>query len=559
MTTAAAAGVRAVSRHAVLTNVLRGIALAAIVAGIVLRFSALDLKLFSYDEATTSLRTAGYTLTDYYGNAFGGEAVPNSAFLAYQHVTPAKSAADAVRSLAVEDPQHPPLYYLLERGWSQIFGNSVTQRRVVSAIAGTLLLGAAFWLALELFGSRDAGLIAASLLAVSPFFVIYSQQAREYALWGLCIAVATALLVRAVRGGPAAWIWYAVAAALALYSDLISVYVLAAHAVYVAILAARERSPRLAVRFAIAGAAALALFSPWLLAVYRGRTLLTNNDYLGAALPAKVFALKWIFNIGAVFFDLDYRHVAFAALLLPLFALVLLAFGVMTKTAPMRTWVLVYVLAAVTTAAFLVPDILHHESRSTVARYLVPAWLAMELAVAYLLAFGLQVTQPHARRVGVVITFAALVICGLVSVAADARSETSWAEGKSIAGLGPISRIINATPQSTVVYIADPARFDFASLALSNELGPAVRVQQWVFGRRPDRISTAPGTFVLDPTPRIVAALAHSGIALRAVYVDADSSPAAIRELRAQTAAVRRSQGEDLAGLSLWSVSASRR
>jgi uncharacterized membrane protein len=558
MTTAAAANFRAVSHDSALSNVVRAIALAAIVAGVLLRFSGLDHKLFSYDEATTSLRTAGFTLSDYYGEAFSGRIVANSSCLVYQHVTPAKCAADAVRSLAGEDPQHPPLYYLLERSWSQAFGNSVAARRIVSAIAGTLLLGAAFWLALELFGSIDAGLIAAALLAVSPFFVIYSQQAREYALWGLCVAVATAFLVRALRGGTANWAWYALSAALGLYSDLIFVYVLAAHALYVAIVAIRERKAQFAVRYAIAGAAALAAFAPWLVAVYRGRDLLTNNDYLGAALPATVFALKWIFNTGAVFFDLDYQHVTLAVLLVPLFALVLFAFGVMAKTTPVRIWGLVFVLAGSTAVAFLVPDLLRHESRSTVARYLLPTWLALELAVAYLLAYGLQSAQMFSCRLAAALAFGALVVCGVASVTADARSETSWAEGKSIAGLGPISRIVNSTPRPTVVYISDPGRFDFASLALSNELRPDVGVQQLFLVRGLDRISTSPGTFVLDPTSRVIAALAQSGIALRAVYVDDDASPAAIRDLRAQTAAVRRSQGENVSGLSLWSVSRSR-
>jgi uncharacterized membrane protein len=560
MTAAAAANVRTVSRDSVLTNAVRALALAAIVAGLLLRFTGLDHKLFSYDEATTSLRTAGYTLGDYYGGAFSGRVVPNATFSIYQAVTPAKSGADMVRSLAVEDPQHPPLYYAFERGWSQVFGNSVGARRIVSAIAGTLLLGAAFWLALELFGSLDAGLIVAALLAVSPFFVIYSQQAREYALWGLCIAVSTALLLRALRGRTIDWIWYALAAVLGLYSDLIFLYVLVAHALYVAILAVRNRKPLPAIRFACAAIAGLAAFSPWLLATYRGRALLTNNDYLGAALPAKVFALKWIFNIGAVFFDLDYQHAELAVVLLPLFALLVFAFAVMIKTMPVRIWALIVVLAATTALAFLAPDLLRHESRSTVARYLLPAWLALELAVAAVLAYGLLSTQSYARRLTAALAFCALTLAGVASVSADAGSETSWAEGKSIAGLGPIARIINAAPHPTVVYISDPARFDFASLALSNELRPDAGMQQLYLAHGVNRISTAPGTFVLDPTPRVIAALARAGIVLRAVYTsNDDAAPAAIASLRAQTAAVRRSQGEDVTGLSLWSVSRSGR
>ena len=535
------------------------LALAVIVAGIALRFSGLDRKLYSYDEATTSLRTAGYTLSDYYGGAFDGRVVKNSSFLAYQHVTGAKDADAAVRSLAVEDPQHPPLYYLLERAWSRAFGDTVAQRRAVSAIAGTLLLGAAFWLCVELFESIDAGLIGAALMAVSPFFVIYSQQAREYALWGLCIAVASACLLRAIRGETLSWLWYGAAVALGLYTDLIFAYVLAGHALYVAVIAVRERTMRPAVRFAIASAAALAVYAPWLLAVYRGRDLLTNNDYLGAALPAKIFLLKWAFNAGAVFFDLDYEHVASAVLLVPIFALVIAAFVALAKNSPPRVWVLIYTLAATTTLAFLVPDLLRHESRSTVARYLLPAWLAAELAVAYLLAGGLKNAMPFSRRLTSLIAFVALVLCGLASVSADARGETSWAEGKSIAGLGPIARIVNAAPQPTVVYIADPARFDFASLALSNELRPDAGIQQFVFGRTRVSIAGTPGTFVLDPTARVRDALTKSGLVLTQVYADGDAGPAAIRDLRAQTAAVRRDQGENVSGLALWSATRSMR
>ncbi len=357
-----------------------------------------------------------------------------------------------------------------------------------------------------------------------------------------------------MRGEALSWLGYAAAAALGLYADLIFVYVLAGHALYVAAVAVHERTVRPAVRFAIAAAAALAAYAPWLLAVYRGRSLLTNNDYLGAALPAKIFALKWIFNTGAVFFDLDYQHVAAAVLLVPIFALVLAAFVALAKYAPARVWVPVYALGATTALAFLVPDLMRHESRSTVARYLLPAWLAIELAVAYLLAGGLQNARPLPRRLMSLLAFGALAVCGLASVSADARGETSWAEGKSIAGLGPISRILNAAAHPTVVYIADPARFDFASLALSNELRPDAGVQQFVFGRSRARVAGTPGTFVLDPTPRVRAALVQSGLVLRQVYADDDTGPTAIRDLRVQTALLRRDQGEDVSGLSLWSA-----
>jgi uncharacterized membrane protein len=559
MADVAAMGSGSASRESVLTSCVRAVAIAAILAGIFLRFSGLDRKLFSYDEATTSIRTAGYTLEDYDRNAFDGRVVKNAAFLTYQHADGTKTAADAVRSLALEDPQHPPLYYLLERGSTIAFGDSVAARRIVSATAGTLMLGAVFWLCVELFGSMEIGIIAAALLAVSPFFIIYSQQAREYTVWGLCICVATALLARAMRRKDAAsWAWYAVAAALGLYSDLIFAYVLVAHAVYVVIIAWRERTWRAALGFALAGAAAVAAFAPWLLAVYRGRDLLTNNDYLGVPLPAKVFALKWAFNAGATFFDLEYQHVALGILLLPIFALVLYALVALVRETPVRIWLLVVLLGATTALAFLLPDIARHESRSTVARYLLPTWLAIELAVAYVFAGWLQPAVPPVRRLSSALALTALLTCGLVCGVVDARAETTWAEGKSIAGLGPISRIINAAPQPTLVYIADPQRFDFASLALSNELGGDVRIQQLKLRVNAQLAQHAPGTYVLDPTPRVIAALAQSGTRLRLIYEDNDAAPSAIQNLRAETAAVRRSHGEDVSGLSLWEIARAR-
>ena len=553
-----AAPVRAevVSRESALATFVRGVAIVVIFAGIFLRFSGLDRKLFSFDEATTSIRTAGYMLETYGRTAFSGRVVDNATFLKYQHVDRARPAGDVVRSLAVEDPQHPPLYYLLERGWSSAFGNSVTSRRAVSAIAGTLMLGAAFWLCVELFGSIESGLVAAALLAVSPFFLIYSQQAREYTLWGLLTALSSALLVRAMRdGGVASWMLYATAATAGLYSDLLFVYVLVGHAVYVLLVAFRERRRQIAVGYIAASVAAVAAFSPWLLAVYRGRALLTNNDYLGVPLPAKIFALKWAFNIGAVFFDLDYEKVALGVVLLPLFLLVLYAFAELTRTTPARVWLLVYALATSTALALVLPDFVRHESRSSAARYLVPTWLAIELAVAYVLGRSLLAPSSFPRRAAAGCVFAAVVTCGLASAFVDGRGETTWAEGKSIAGLGPISRILNAAPQPTMIYVADSQRFDFASLAISNELAPGVRVLQLAYGVNTQAArNIRHGGYVLDPTPRVRTVLAGYGAVLTPVYEDRDTSPAAIQNLRSETAAVRRSHGEDVSGLSLWSI-----
>jgi len=114
------------------------LALVTLTIGIFFRFYHLGWKVYGNDEATTSIRVAGYTLADYDRNALDGHVRSVAELSIYQHVTGKKTAIDTVHSLATEDPQHPPLFYLLERGWVETFGNSVPARRGLSMSACTI-------------------------------------------------------------------------------------------------------------------------------------------------------------------------------------------------------------------------------------------------------------------------------------------------------------------------------------------------------------------------------------------------------------------------------------
>ena len=103
-------------------------------------------------------------------------------------------------SWLVRIDQHPPLYYLLLRLWMCIgnaFGQMATPRssaswvRALSALAGTLNIPVLYALGRQLAG-RKVGLLAALVLALSPFHVYLAQEARMYTL--LCLNVSLALL-----------------------------------------------------------------------------------------------------------------------------------------------------------------------------------------------------------------------------------------------------------------------------------------------------------------------------------------------------------------------------
>ena len=88
---------------------------------------------------------------------------------------------------------HPPGYYLLLHGWTRLVGQSGFAVALPSVLLGVLLVPLAYWLGARIFGTR-AGLLAAFLVAISPYNVWYSQEVRMYTLgaalgMGVLIAV----------------------------------------------------------------------------------------------------------------------------------------------------------------------------------------------------------------------------------------------------------------------------------------------------------------------------------------------------------------------------------
>ena len=76
---------------------------------------------------------------------------------------------------------HPPLYYLVLKGWTDIFGNSETSLRFPSIIFGLGSIWLVYLIALKIDSDkRKFAYLAAIFLATSPFHIYYSQEARMY-------------------------------------------------------------------------------------------------------------------------------------------------------------------------------------------------------------------------------------------------------------------------------------------------------------------------------------------------------------------------------------------
>jgi mannosyltransferase len=109
----------------------------------------------------------------------------------------------------------------------RIFGTGEALLRMPAVVAGTASIPAMWWAARQ-FAAGRVPLLAASLLAINPMAVWYSQQARAYAFIVLAGCLAFGALMRSLSGagGCRAWIGYVAAMTALAYCELLAVPIL---------------------------------------------------------------------------------------------------------------------------------------------------------------------------------------------------------------------------------------------------------------------------------------------------------------------------------------------
>ena len=131
---------------------------------------------------------------------------------------------------------HPPLYYLATHFWQILFGTSELATRSFSAACGLATIIVAYLLMRRLFSEGTARL-AALFVALGPFAVRYSDEARMYGMAAMIAVIATYLLVRIATSKHASyklWLLYALVIAAGLYTHYYTLFIIPAHIVYLA-------------------------------------------------------------------------------------------------------------------------------------------------------------------------------------------------------------------------------------------------------------------------------------------------------------------------------------
>ena len=154
-----------------------------------------------------------------------------------------------------------------------MFGTSAAALRSLPAVFGVVVLLCVYWLAGAVCVAANAA-IAVALVAVSPFYVLYAQEAREYSLWTLAIAAAGILVLARRRAAPARGRGPPMPSSshVGLYVYPLTGLVAVGFFVYV-LIAERLRITRAVVSCFVASLCALIAFAPWLTVMRASRGL----------------------------------------------------------------------------------------------------------------------------------------------------------------------------------------------------------------------------------------------------------------------------------------------
>jgi uncharacterized membrane protein len=405
---------------------LRLLAVAAIVAGVFFRFYQVDQKPIWDDDVDTWMHFLGVSEREVV------EAAPSfkhvSDLQEVLHPTGAlRPVSDVVTVLAEEDQQHPPIYYLIAHGWVSLFGDSVRAVRLLSAAIGALAIPCMYWLCIELFQSSAAGLIGAALIALSPIDVLYSHEAREYGLWLVCILIISALFVRAFRSTALRkWGLYCGALTFSLYVFPLTACVAGAH--FIVSLCAHT-STRNRISSIAAIAVAFILFTPWLLVI------LTHLSEVDASMrtvitsaPSQTQTLLGVFRslrLDNVDFNGAYRRfVELAAILIAM--LLVYAIYEVRRIEAQASRILVWALLGCSALPMIGLDVFFGGHRVETPRYLIPAFLALDLALVALFSRKLIGASQWARSAAWQTVFGLVLLVRLASCAESAMSPTWW-------------------------------------------------------------------------------------------------------------------------------------
>jgi len=333
----------------------------------------------------------------------------------------------------------PPLYFLAIWIWGHLFGTSEAGLRSLSALAGTALVPIGYLSARELV-SRWAGLLTAAFVAVNPFLIWYSQEARAYMLLAAFAGASLLWFIRARREPSRRNLaWWASFSALAVMTHFFAGFVVAPEAVWL-LWIHRTRLVALAAGVVAVAQAAMVPFA----------LIDTGHGVRWIALTPRYYRIGQVpleFGLNTLYRRYTPTDGLIVAAVVLVAALLLLAFG-----GDRRVRRGAAVAGSIAGIAILSPLLLGFVGHDFfLARNLIAAWLPLAIVVAAACAV------PRARIAGGLLATAliAIFVYGTVAVQGDRfLQRPAWRTLARSLGTTSVPRAIMAADGTT----ADPLK-----------------------------------------------------------------------------------------------------
>jgi mannosyltransferase len=353
-------------------------------------------------------------------------------------------------SISANEP-NPPLFFLIAWPWTRVFGSSEAGLRSLSVVAGTALIPVAYLCARELV-SRRAGLLAAAFVAVNPFMIWYSQEAREYMLLAAFCGASFLFLARFWhRPTRRDLIWWAVFSALAVLTHYFAIFLVAPEAA-VLLYKDRKRSSLLAVA---AVAAVQAALLPHFIS-HQSHPL----GWIGAfPLSVRIKQVPVAFALGTLYQSSIVTYGLIGAAVLAAIVIALLVVG-----APGRELRGAGLAAGIAGMVLLLPLVLAAFGHDYyVPRALIAAWLPLAVVLAA------ACTSVRTWAAGAVLATVALMSFVYAGIRINSDSQYQRPDWRGVAtALGTASG-----PRAVVAYDGGFAAVPLALYLRADALGPA--------------------------------------------------------------------------------------
>lgn len=449
----------------------------SIVLGVFFRFSGLGNKIFSHDEAYTSLRAAGYTGSEAIDVIWDGRTISKDEIQFFLTPKNDKNVFDTISVIARSEPQLSPLYFILAHYWMRWVGFSAAAMRGLAALLSLFAIVGMYRVTLELFESQKIARLSVIFIALSPFSILMAQDSRSYSLWASMTLLSSASFLIAIRKNEKiTWVIYSLSVIVGLYSHIFFALVVIAHGLYLVTVREARLEGRF-LRYLVTSIMALLAFTPWLLQIFTRWNFVISRIDVTNTQVSLLHVQRWITIFASPFLDLyiGQRNVIPYVLRIPVLLLIGYALFVLVSSTHRRVWAFLLLLIGTTTLPLLLSDLFRGGILSIQGRYFVSANVTIIIVLAYLLVNKLSMHANRSRVTWYLIT--AFLFTAQISSAFNILFSETWWTKRLTYNDPAVGHVLNQDSQPLlIVYGLTPTDLGDV-LALSYSVDEDVRFQ----------------------------------------------------------------------------------